>query len=72
DPSAAFLWCRSTGGACINESLRDASLRLQRDLSNTYVYGRIKHFSGYNVVVDRDGDGIPDDDTGGDTGFGGF
>jgi hypothetical protein len=63
DPSAAFVWCPSTGGACVNESLRDASLKLKRDLSNTYVYGRVKHFSGYNVVVDR-ADGGSDDGTG--------
>jgi hypothetical protein len=68
DPNAAFVWCPGTGGACVDESRADASLRLQRDLSRTYVYGRIKHFSGYNVVVDRSGD----DPTDNGNGFGGF
>jgi hypothetical protein len=36
---------------CVNESLRDSTLKAVLDLLNNYVYRRIKHFSGYHVAV---------------------
>ncbi|MGZ8455944.1 MAG: hypothetical protein ACXWZ4_05040 [Gemmatirosa sp.] len=71
DPAFRFMWCPTGATYCVDESRTDASLRPKRDAAGGFLFGRIKHFSGYNVVVDRDGDGIPDDE-GGDTGFGGF
>ena len=37
--------------ACVNESLVDSTLKTLLDLLNSYVYRRIKHFSGYHVAV---------------------
>jgi hypothetical protein len=36
---------------------RDASLLTSRDPGDQFVFRRLKHFSGYTVVVDRSGDG---------------
>lgn len=59
------FWCPTGSRTCVNESLADPSVRTQRDPGTFYLYGRIKHFSGYNVVVDRSGEETaPSDDTG--------
>jgi hypothetical protein len=57
DPAFRFAWCPSTGTGCVDESKTDASLIPKRDATGGYLYGRIKHFSGYTVVVDRADDG---------------
>ena len=57
DPAFRFGWCPSTGTGCVDESKTDASLIPKRDATGGYLYGRIKHFSGYTVVVDRADDG---------------
>jgi hypothetical protein len=36
---------------CVNESLLDSTLKTLLDLLNSYVYRRIKHFSGYHVAA---------------------
>jgi hypothetical protein len=56
DPRFTFVWCPSAGGACINESLTDPEVATHRDPTRSYVYARIKHFSGYNVIAEW-GDG---------------
>ncbi len=38
------------GGACVDDAVLDGSVVTQRDGSG-FVYRVIKHFSGYNVVV---------------------
>jgi hypothetical protein len=58
DPAFRFAWCPSGAASCVDESRADASLVPQRDPASGYLFGRIKHFSGYTVVVDRyDGSG---------------
>jgi hypothetical protein len=51
------VWCPTNAASCVNEAVADPSVATQRDPGTFYLYGRIKHFSGYNVVVDRSGDG---------------
>jgi hypothetical protein len=53
DPAFRFAWCPTAGTGCVDESKTDASLVPQRDPGAGYLFGRIKHFSGYTVVVDR-------------------
>jgi hypothetical protein len=48
-------FCTSTG--CVNEAASDPSLATVIDANNGFATRVIKHFSGYNVVVDRAGDG---------------
>ncbi|MDF1502767.1 hypothetical protein [Roseisolibacter sp. H3M3-2] len=62
DPAFRFAWCPTGAASCVDESKTDASLVPQRDPANGFLFGRIKHFSGYTVVVDRAG--------GEDSGFG--
>jgi hypothetical protein len=57
DPAFRFMWCPTGATTCVDESRTDASLLPKRDASGGFLWGRIKHFSGYNVVVDRAGDG---------------
>jgi hypothetical protein len=57
DPAFRFMWCPTGAPTCVDESRTDAALLPKRDLSGGFLWGRIKHFSGYNVVVDRDGRG---------------
>jgi hypothetical protein len=52
DPSANILYCDN--GVCVDESLTDPTLTTQHDKQQGFVYRRIKHFSGYEVVVGRD------------------
>ncbi|MDF1503707.1 hypothetical protein [Roseisolibacter sp. H3M3-2] len=54
--SSAILWCPTGATRCVDESLQDAAL-LTRGGGNGFVYRRLKHFSGYTVVVDRAGGG---------------
>jgi hypothetical protein len=57
-----------TPTACVNEAAADPSLRTVIDAQNGFATRLIKHFSGYNVVVDRSGEGEGGDEG---TGFGG-
>jgi hypothetical protein len=65
---SAIVWCPTGQAKCVDESLSDAALTTLRDPNGMFVYRRLKHFSGYNVVVDRSGDGEGGSDDG--TGFG--
>jgi hypothetical protein len=69
DPAFRFMWCPTGATTCVDESRTDASLLPKRDATGGYLYGRIKHFSGYNVVVDRAGDGSEPSDDGAGFGF---
>jgi hypothetical protein len=60
-PSASRVWwsqiryCPTADfsvGACVDESSTDPSLATLTDPTTGYLYRRIKHFSGYNVVAD--------------------
>jgi hypothetical protein len=52
-------YCHAANGAvgCTDEGKTDASLTTYRDPSLGYIYRRLKHFSGYNVVFGFDGGG---------------
>lgn len=58
------FWCPTGSPTCVNEALRDPSVATQRDPGTFFLYGRIKHFSGYNVIVDRSGEEPIDDGSG--------
>ena len=62
---STIVWCPTGAATCVDEARTDASLATYRDPNGMFVYRRLKHFSGYNVVVDRAGDS-------GDTIDGGF
>jgi len=47
-----ILYCPTAQSACYDESLLDPELATHVDTAHSYVYRRIKHFSGYNVVAD--------------------
>jgi len=49
DPSFRILYC-SAPLNCIDESLTDPEVATKTDLKNGFLYRRIKHFSGYNIV----------------------
>jgi hypothetical protein len=57
DPAYRFVWCPTGSTTCVDESVTDPTLVPKRDASGGFLWGRIKHFSGYNVVVDRAGGG---------------
>ncbi len=48
-----IAWCPTAGGLCVNESALDGSVMTGTDKG--IYYRRIKHFSGYTVVVNRTG-----------------
>jgi len=52
--NALIKYC-PTLGSCIDESLTDASLKTYTDPASGRVFRRIKHFSGYTVIVGADG-----------------
>ena len=52
-----IVWCPTGALTCVNEGLLDATMITKSNPNNGFVYRRLKHFSGYNVVVDRSGDG---------------
>jgi hypothetical protein len=52
NPKSAILYCDN--GSCFDESIGDPTLTTQHDKQQGFVYRRIKHFSGYEVVVGRD------------------
>jgi hypothetical protein len=57
NPSAAgkVAYC-SDAGACVDEAVADPSLATQVDPTNGFWVRRIKHFSGYTVIVGFGGD----------------
>jgi hypothetical protein len=63
----AIVWCPTGAASCVDEAASDPTLTTRYNPNSGWVYRRLKHFSGYNVVVDRDGSG--GGDTGLDAGF---
>ena len=53
---SVIVWCPTGALTCVDESLQDASMATKASPNSGFVYRRLKHFSGYNVVVDRSGD----------------
>ncbi|MDF1503864.1 hypothetical protein [Roseisolibacter sp. H3M3-2] len=53
----ALVWCPQSGAACVDEGATDASLATYFSKNEMFVFRRLKHFSGYTVVVDRAGGG---------------
>jgi hypothetical protein len=56
----SFIGYCPSFGACIDESLADGSLRTTVDPVTKRVARRIKHFSGYTVIVGVDGEWMQD------------
>ena len=54
--SALINSCPSVGLGCIDESKQDASLKTYVDKATGRVSRRVKHFSGYTVIVGFGGD----------------
>jgi hypothetical protein len=54
---STIVWCPTGQLTCVDEARTDPTLATFRDPNTFFVYRRLKHFSGYNVVVDRSGDG---------------
>ena len=62
--TSVIVWCPTGALTCVDESLQDASMATKSNPNSGFVYRRLKHFSGYNVVVDRSGDEPVDDGMG--------
>ena len=60
---SVIVWCPTGALTCVDESLQDASMVTKASPNNGFVYRRLKHFSGYNVVVDRSGEEPTDSST---------
>ena len=52
DPSAVIQWCQARE-ACVVEPAATPSAETRRDRALGVVYRRIKHFSGYMIMVGR-------------------
>ena len=52
--NALIAYCPTGSLSCIDESKTDASLRTYTSPSTGKVYRRLKHFSGYNVILGLD------------------
>jgi hypothetical protein len=52
---AVIGYCPANSGACVDESLRDGSMTTRREVAPGagFWYRRLKHFSGYTVLVNR-------------------
>jgi hypothetical protein len=68
-PGAKIVYCPSGAKACVDESARDRTLQTFRDSVTGQVFRRIKHFSGYLVILDVDCDQGFDPSCPGDDGF---
>jgi hypothetical protein len=51
--NASILYCPTANSVCVNEAQADPSLATFVDEKDSYVFRRIKHFSGYNVSSGR-------------------
>jgi hypothetical protein len=56
---SVIQYCHAFNGVmgCVDEGKDDASMATYRDPSLGYIYRRLKHFSGYNVIFGVGGDG---------------
>ena len=66
DPEAAsqgigtLAWCPTGGTTCVNEAATDASLTTYFSKNELFVYRRLKHFSGYHIILGRACDDFSD------------
>lgn len=49
DMSLRIYYCKSVR-RCIDESIDDPEVATKTDLNSGFIYRRVKHFSGYNIV----------------------
>jgi hypothetical protein len=54
DSTSNIAYCATGAAACVDESKADPSLAPTRDGNGGYVSRRVKHFSGYTVIVGLD------------------
>ena len=64
-----IVWCPTGQTSCVDEARTDPTMQTRYEPQQGFVFRRLKHFSGYNVVVDRSGDSGDSGDTF-DGGFG--
>jgi len=50
DSTARIVYCPTNGAACVDESLADLEVVTQSAKKGSYLYRRIKHLSGYNIL----------------------
>lgn len=50
DSSARIVYCPALGGPCVDESLTDVEVATHSDKRGTFLYRRVKHLSGYNIL----------------------
>lgn len=50
DATFSLLYCATSSGICVDESLQDATLAARFDPETQVLFRRIKHFSGYLVA----------------------
>ena len=48
---AAIAWCPTGGTTCVDEAKTDPSM--QSYVADGYVFRRLKHFSGYHIILGR-------------------
>ena len=53
---STIVWCPTGALTCVDESIGDVTMTTKSNPNNGFVYRRLKHFSGYNVIVDRSGE----------------
>ena len=54
DATSNIVYCATGAAGCVNEAKADPSLAPSRDGNGGYVSRRVKHFSGYTVIVGLD------------------
>ena len=54
DATSNILYCATGSASCVNEAQADPTLAPSRDGNGGYVSRRVKHFSGYTVIVGAD------------------
>jgi hypothetical protein len=54
DSTATIGWCATGSATCVNEAKADPSLAPTRDGVNGLISRRVKHFSGYTIIVGFD------------------
>ena len=50
DSSARIVYCPTIGGACVDESAWDLEVSTHAAGRGSYLYRRVKHLSGYNIL----------------------
>ena len=66
---SAIAWCPTGSSVCVDEAKSDPTLITRRE--NGTVFRRLKHFSGYHIILGRACDDMSDPNCVADNGFGG-